>query len=80
MVVLPEPVPPEMTMLSVPNLSRSFEPSLRFENLRIVSAGPFRASGGMMALTREPSRRRASTRGGFSSMRRPIGATMRSMA
>ena len=33
----------------------------------------------MMALTREPSGRRASTIGEHSSMRRPIGATMRSM-
>ena len=48
-------------------------------NLRIVSAGPFRASGGMIALTRDPSRRRASTIGELSSIRRPSGATMRSM-
>ena len=37
------------------------------------------ASGGMMALTREPSGRRASTIGLDSSMRRPTGETMRSM-
>ena len=49
------------------------------ENLRIVRHGPRSASGGMMALTREPSFRRASTIGVDSSMRRPSGVTMRSM-
>ena len=94
-VVLPEPVPPEMTMFwrdctaasrSVaicaviePNSIRSLVPSSFFENLRMVIAGPRSASGGMMALTREPSCRRASTIGTFSSMRRPSGATMRSI-
>ena len=37
------------------------------------------ASGGMMALTREPSARRASTMGEDSSTRRPTRETMRSM-
>ncbi len=41
--------------------------------------GPLSASGGMMAFTRLPSLRRASTSGLDSSMRRPMGATMRSM-
>ncbi len=41
--------------------------------------GPSRASGGMMALTREPSGRRASTMGEVSSTRRPTLDTMRSM-
>ena len=36
-------------------------------------------SGGMIALTREPSGRRASTIGDDSSTRRPIGAMIRSM-
>ena len=40
---------------------------------------PSTASGGMMALTREPSCRRASTIGDDSSTRRPTRETMRSM-
>ncbi len=43
------------------------------------STGPTRERGGMMAFTREPSGRRASTMGEDSSTRRPRGATMRSM-
>ena len=49
------------------------------ENFRIVMTGPTSDSGGMMALTREPSVRRASTIGDDSSTRRPIGAMIRSM-
>ncbi len=76
-VVLPEPVPPEMTMFSLAwtqalrNSSTSgvTEPrSTSFwgvmgmrENLRMVSTGPMSDRGGMTALTREPSGRRAST-------------------
>ena len=41
-------------------------------NFRIVSSGPESESGGMIALTRLPSGRRASTIGDDSSMRRPI--------
>ena len=41
--------------------------------------GPTSDSGGMIALTREPSVRRASTIGTDSSTRRPIGAMIRSM-
>jgi hypothetical protein len=41
--------------------------------------GPSMASGGMMALTREPSGRRASTIGLDSSMRRPTRETILSM-
>ena len=37
--------------------------------------GPLKASGGMIALTREPSASRASTSGDDSSMRRPTSAT-----
>ena len=40
---------------------------------------PSSASGGMIALTREPSARRASTIGLDSSMRRPTELTIRSM-
>ena len=45
----------------------------------MVSTGPSTASGGMIALTREPSGRRASTIGDDSSMRRPTCQTMRSI-
>ncbi len=48
----------------------------RFENFRIVRSGPESESGGMIALTRLPSGRRASTIGEASSMRRPIWATI----
>ena len=41
--------------------------------------GPTSDSGAMIALTREPSGRRASTRGLDSSMRRPSGVMIRSM-
>lgn len=78
-VVLPEPVPPETTMFSrpltqasrnlaisgviVPNLIRSsiFRGSLA--NFLIVRLAPFKAKGGMIALTLDPSGRRASTIG-----------------
>ena len=46
---------------------------------RIERQGPSTASGGMMAFTREPSARRASTIGEDSSTRRPTAETMRSM-
>ena len=46
---------------------------------RIESTGPSSASGGMIALTREPSGKRASTIGDDSSTRRPTRLTMRSM-
>ena len=53
--------------------------SASLANLRIVSDGPRSASGGMIALTRLPSGRRASTIGDASSIRRPTCETMRSM-
>src|ERR1700737_3461987 len=75
-VVLPEPVPPEIRTFArqrpiiwrisapsgeiAPNLTSWSRVSLSFLNLRIVNAGPSIASGGTMALTREPSARRAS--------------------
>ena len=49
------------------------------ENFRTVMTGPTSDSGSMIALTREPSGRRASTRGLVSSMRRPSGVMIRSM-
>ena len=45
----------------------------------MVSLEPSRASGGMIALTRLPSGRRASTMGLVSSTRRPILLTILSM-
>ncbi len=94
-VVLPEPVPPEMRMLSLPRTQADRKCAARGvtvpkvirssivygsrENFRIVSVGPRSASGGMIALTRLPSGRRASTIGDDSSMRRPIGDTILSM-
>ena len=62
-----------------PNVIRSFIVYGSRENFRIVSVGPLRASGGMIAFTREPSGRRASTIGELSSMRRPTLDTTRSM-
>ena len=92
-VVLPEPVPPEISTLQrqrpitcstrapsgliEPNLTRSSRVSLSFLNLRMVSVGPSSDSGGAMTLTREPSSRRASQIGELSSTRRPTWLTMR---
>ncbi len=94
-VVLPEPVPPDTKRLSrasmqprrksnisgvaVPNRIRSSTVYGVAANFRTVMTGPTRDSGAMIALTREPSGRRASTRGLESSMRRPIGVMIRSM-
>ena len=50
-----------------------------FANLRTVMTGPTSDSGSTIALTRDPSGRRASTRGLISSIRRPIGVMIRSM-
>ena len=86
-VVLPVPVPPETRMFSrastqassssaisgvrVPKPIRSSTVNGSLANLRMVSVEPLKASGGMIALTREPSARRASTSGEDSSIRRP---------
>ena len=94
-VVFPEPVPPEMSTFSCawmqrlrkstdssliePRLTMSWSPRRFRENFRIVRSGPESESGWMIALTREPSGRRASTIGDDSSMRRPIWATIRLM-
>ena len=94
-VVLPEPVPPEIRTfslprthasrnwpdlwVSVPNLIRSAIVNGSRRNFRMVSDEPRTASGGMMALTREPSGRRASTYGEDSSIRRPIRLMILSM-
>ena len=48
-------------------------------NLLILKAGPSRARGGMMALTREPSASLASSMGELSSIRRPNGEMIRSI-
>ena len=94
-VVFPAPVPPEtmtlrrLEMAAVRNSSigsvhdsrvtRSCAPRRSVLKRRIDIAGPSSASGGMIALTREPSARRASTMGLDSSMRRPTELTIRSI-
>ena len=94
-VVLPAPVPPEIRMLMRARTAAASTSSISGEMLfsstsasaesgpvpkrRIDSAGPSSASGGMIALTREPSGSRASTIGEDSSTRRPTFETMRSM-
>ena len=92
-VVLPEPVPPDTRMfmrpstaasrnsamagLRLPSRVRSSMPSTASLNFRIVSAAPWMAAGLMIALTRLPSGRRASTIGFRPSIWRPVVATMR---
>ncbi len=94
-VVLPAPVPPLMSALRrartqcdrkssigrviARRVTRSSAFSRSAGKRRIDSSGPSTASGGTMALTREPSANRASTIGELSSMRRPTPLTMRSM-
>ena len=94
-VVLPAPVPPEIKIFSLPftmedNNSSMGSVRVLFSiilravrgsrpNRRIERQGPSMAKGGMMAFTREPSARRASTIGDDSSTRRPTLDTMRSM-
>ncbi len=94
-VVLPEPVPPEMTILSraktqarrklaIPSVIVLYSincsiVSLSLRNLRMVIEGPSIATGGIIALTREPSGKRASTEGLSGSMRRPKGRIIRSI-
>ena len=58
-------------------ISTSSSIAKRFRaNLRIVSSGPESESGAMIAFTREPSGRRASTIGDDSSIRRPTWPTI----
>ena len=94
-VVLPAPVPPlirqfswrstqcdrnsSIGCVSALSVTRSSAFRRSAGKRRIDSSGPSTASGGMMALTREPSGRRASTIGELSSMRRPTPLTIRSM-
>ena len=94
-VVLPVPVPPEMRTFSLPRtqaerkcaasgvvVPNSIRSSIVYgsrENFRIVSVGPRSESGGMIAFTRLPSGRRASTIGEASSTRRPTCETILSM-
>ena len=94
-VVLPEPVPPlimtlirpSMAAASTATISGQIEPwacncsmssGLRPKR-RMESVGPFKASGGITALMREPSARRASTIGDWLSIRRPTRLTTRWM-
>ena len=94
-VVLPEPVPPDTKILTraltqacknfaifssrVPKEIKFSTVNGFLENLRMVTAGPTKDSGGMMMFTREPSSKRASTNGEDSSIRRPNGVKIRSM-
>lgn len=63
----------------LPKAIRSSVVSFFLENLRTVTDDPSSARGGMTALTRDPSGRRASTIGLASSTWRPSGSTMRWM-
>ena len=92
---MPEPVPPATMMflrmitqafmnsaalcVHVSKRMKSSTVNVRLANLRMVTVGPVRERGGMIAFTRLPSARRASTYGCDSSIRRPMGETMRSM-
>ena len=92
-VVLPEPVPPETTMLScalvassssvaMPGCMAPVRASSAMENpparkRRMEMAAPSMASGGPMMFTREPSGRRASHMGLSSSTCRPTPSAMR---
>ena len=94
-VVLPVPVPPLTRMLrrSITHARRNVAAAVGDAaqvdqvvhrqplggELADRQAGPLTASGGMMALTREPSGSRASTSGWLLSIRRPTWATIRSM-
>src|ERR1019366_4005939 len=94
-VVLPEPVPPQIRMLrraltqpfkssSMPSVraslaTRSSPLSAWRPKRRMESRGPSTATGGITALTREPSGSRASTIGDDSSTRRPTRETIFSM-
>ncbi len=95
MVVFPLPVPPETIIFFLDTTQAFinsaiaefivFMPiksgilNLSFLNFLMVRVGPVKERGGIMALTREPSGRRASTIGTDSSIRLPIGAMIRSM-
>ena len=66
-----------MTCGEIEPNSTIFARSIFFlENLRMVMTAPSIASGGITALTRQPSGRRQSTRGLNSSTRRPTPAAI----
>ena len=91
-VVLPEPVPPEMIVVmraftaaasssaiggrSAPTSTSLPRLSGFLENLRIETSGPSTPIGRTATLTREPSCRRASQSGWISSTRRPTADTI----
>ena len=68
-----------ISSVSEPKRIKSSTVNGSLEKRRMVRVGPTRARGGIIALTRDPSGRRASTMGELSSMRRPKGATIFSM-
>ena len=91
-VVLPEPVPPEMIVVMraftaaastsaicgaiAPTSTSLFRLNGFLENLRIETSGPSTPIGRTATLTREPSSRRASHSGCDSSTRRPTAETI----
>ena len=91
-VVLPEPVPPEMMVVmrdltaaasnsAICGLRAPISTSLLmlngfFENFRIETSGPSTPIGRTATLTREPSSKRASQSGCDSSTRRPTAETI----
>ena len=91
-VVLPEPVPPEMIVVMraftaaasssaicgriAPISTSLFRLNGFLENLRIDTSGPSTPIGRTATLTREPSSRRASHSGCDSSTRRPTAETI----
>ena len=90
-MVFPAPVPPLTRMFSrsataVSSIRTSGSGAIAASGTgstrkrRTVRHGPSTASGGMIALTREPSTSRASTRGDDRSTRRPSGATIRAIS
>ena len=68
-----------MCLSKEPRSIKSFISGRLKGNLRIVIFAPLIAMGGSTAFTRAPSLSRASTIGELSSIRRPIGATIRSI-
>ena len=94
-VVLPDPVPPDtiifflvrtqafknslIVKFKALNFNRSSVIRRVLPNFLIVRVGPVKDNGGIMALIRDPSARRASTIGFDSSILLPKGAIIRSI-
>ena len=92
-VVFPVPVPPDIKMETLPSTHFCRKSSIFCDkewssiyfcaviisllNLRMVSVDPFGETGGIVALTREPSSSLASTIGVLKSTSRPTGCKIR---